>query len=109
MYHKLTKIKHIYTIHKKTINLLNNTKNTTKPIPFTKNTYVPPKHLTNYITKFHTLLNNHNLNYNIFNHINTNILHIHPTLNIYNPQQKILIKQISNNIITLTTKYNNLL
>ncbi|MDE9453899.1 D-2-hydroxyglutarate dehydrogenase YdiJ [Xenorhabdus bovienii] len=107
--HHLVDIERIYAMRKKSVGLLGNSKGAAKPIPFVEDTCVPPQHLADYIVEFRQLLDSHQLNYGMFGHVDAGVLHVRPALDMCDPQQEILMKQISDEIVRLTAKYGGLL
>ncbi|WP_338805202.1 FAD-binding and (Fe-S)-binding domain-containing protein [Xenorhabdus griffiniae] len=107
--HDLRDIERIYAMRKKSVGLLGNSKGPAKPIPFVEDTCVPPQHLADYIAEFRQLLDNHQLNYGMFGHVDAGVLHVRPALDMCDPQQEILMKQISDEVVHLTAKYGGLL
>ncbi|MEX0632604.1 hypothetical protein M8494_12885 [Serratia ureilytica] len=98
----------IYNMRKKAAGLLGNAKGRAKPIPFAEDTCVPPQHLADYIVEFRQLLDDHNLSYGMFGHVDAGVLHVRRRL-ICDPQQEVLMKQISDRVVALTAKYGGLL
>ena len=96
-------------MRKKAVGLLANTKGLAKPIPFVEDTCVPPEHLADYIAEFRALLDRNNLAYGMFGHVDAGVLHIRPVMDMFDPQQEVLMKQISDQIVQLTAKYGGLL
>lgn len=107
--HDLADINRIYGMRKKAVGLLGNAKGAAKPIPFVEDTCVPPEHLADYIAEFRALLDGYQLDYGMFGHVDAGVLHVRPALNMCDPQQEILMKQISDQIVKLTAKYGGLL
>ncbi|EKT57382.1 oxidase [Providencia sneebia DSM 19967] len=107
--HDLEDINRIYNMRKKAVGLLGNSKGAAKPIPFVEDTCVPPEHLADYIVEFRKLLDNHQLNYGMFGHVDAGVLHVRPALDMCDPVQEALMKQISDEIVALTAKYGGLL
>lgn len=105
----LTGIERIYGMRKKAVGLLGNAKGAAKPIPFAEDTCVPPEHLADYIAEFRALLDSHNLSYGMFGHVDAGVLHVRPALDMCDPQQELLMKQISDDVVALTAKYGGLL
>lgn len=106
---ELSGIERIYAMRKKAVGLLGNSKGAAKPIPFVEDTCVPPEHLADYITEFRALLDSHQLEYGMFGHVDAGVLHVRPALDMCSPEQEILMKQISDDIVALTAKYGGLL
>lgn len=107
--HELADINRIYAMRKKAVGLLGNAKGQAKPIPFVEDTCVPPEHLADYITEFRALLDGHQLDYGMFGHVDAGVLHVRPALDMCSPQQEVLMKSISDEIVALTAKYGGLL
>ncbi|MFV0547734.1 MAG: FAD-binding and (Fe-S)-binding domain-containing protein [Limnobaculum xujianqingii] len=105
----LADIERIYAMRKKAVGLLGNAKGLAKPIPFAEDTCVPPQHLADYISEFRALLDSHNLAYGMFGHVDAGVLHVRPALDMCDPQQELLMKQLSDQIVALTAKYGGLL
>lgn len=102
-------IERIYAMRKKAVGLLGNAKGRAKPIPFVEDTCVPPQHLADYIAEFRALLDGHNLSYGMFGHVDAGVLHVRPALDMCDPQQEMLMKQISDEVVALTARYGGLL
>ncbi len=68
---------------------------------------VPPEHLADYIVEFRALLDSHNLNYGMFGHVDAGY-YMSVLLDMCDPQQEVLMKQISDEIVALTAKYGGL-
>ncbi|MFG0647844.1 D-2-hydroxyglutarate dehydrogenase YdiJ [Leclercia adecarboxylata] len=106
---ELAGIERIYAMRKKAVGLLGNAKGAAKPIPFAEDTCVPPENLADYIVEFRALLNSHGLSYGMFGHVDAGVLHVRPALDMCDPQQEILMKQISDEVVALTARYGGLL
>lgn len=106
---ELAGIERIYAMRKKAVGLLGNAKGAAKPIPFAEDTCVPPEHLADYIVEFRALLDSHGLSYGMFGHVDAGVLHVRPALDMCDPQQEILMKRISDEVVALTAKYGGLL
>ncbi|AIR66154.1 FAD-binding and (Fe-S)-binding domain-containing protein [Cedecea neteri] len=106
---ELAGIEKIYGMRKKAVGLLGNAKGQAKPIPFAEDTCVPPQHLADYIVEFRALLDSHNLSYGMFGHVDAGVLHVRPALDMCDPQQEMLMKSISDDVVALTAKYGGLL
>ncbi len=106
---ELAGIERIYGMRKKAVGLLGNARGAAKPIPFAEDTCVPPEHLADYIVEFRALLDSHGLSYGMFGHVDAGVLHVRPALDMCDPQQEMLMKQISDDVVALTAKYGGLL
>ncbi|MDG6895925.1 D-2-hydroxyglutarate dehydrogenase YdiJ [Volucribacter amazonae] len=105
----LASIERIYAMRKKAVGLLGNAKGNAKPIPFVEDTCVPPENLADYIAEFRGLLDQHQLDYGMFGHVDAGVLHVRPALDLCDPQQVQLFKQISDQVVELTLKYGGLI
>lgn len=45
----------------------------------------------------------------MFGHVDAGVLHVRPALDMCDPQQEVLMKQISDDVVALTAKYGGLL
>lgn len=106
---ELDGIERIYNMRKKAVGLLGNAKGRAKPIPFVEDTAVPPENLADYIVEFRALLDGHGLSYGMFGHVDAGVLHVRPALDMCDPQQEMLMKQISDEVVALTARYGGLL
>lgn len=70
---------------------------------------MPPEHLADYIAEFRALLDGHGLSYGMFGHVDAGVLHVRPALDMCDPQQEMLMKRISDDVVALTAKYGGLL
>lgn len=106
---QLSDINKIYAMRKKAVGLLGKTTSSAKPIPFTEDTCVPPENLADYINEFRQLLDDKGLRYGMFGHVDTGVLHVRPALDICDPSQERLMREISDKVVGLTAKYKGLM
>jgi FAD/FMN-containing dehydrogenase/Fe-S oxidoreductase len=99
----------IYAMRKKAVGLLGNTAGRRKPVAFTEDTAVPPEHLADYIMEFRALLDDHNLTYGMFGHVDCGVLHVRPALDLCDPEQELVLREISDQVVALTAKYGGLM
>ncbi|WP_018691732.1 D-2-hydroxyglutarate dehydrogenase YdiJ [Algicola sagamiensis] len=105
----LASIQRIYAMRKKAVGLLGNAKGTQKPIAFAEDTAVPPENLADFIMAFRDLLDAKNLDYGMFGHVDAGVLHVRPALDMCDPQQEVLLREISDEVVALTAKYGGLM
>ncbi len=91
----LAAIQQIYAMRKKAVGLLGNAKGAQKPVPFTEDTAVPPENLADFIMEFRALLDSHGLSYGMFGHVDAGVLHVRPALDMCDPAQEKLLRQVS--------------
>ncbi|GAB3340746.1 FAD-binding and (Fe-S)-binding domain-containing protein [Chromohalobacter beijerinckii] len=99
----------VYAMRKRAVGLLGNAKGEKRPIPFVEDTAVPPEHLADYIAEFRALLDAHGLAYGMFGHVDAGVLHVRPAIDMKDPAQEALIREISDQVATLTQRYHGLL
>ncbi|MDP5214443.1 FAD-binding and (Fe-S)-binding domain-containing protein [Pseudoalteromonas tunicata] len=99
----------IYTMRKKSVGLLGNTKGQQKPLAFAEDTAVPPENLADFIVEFRSLLDSHNLHYGMFGHVDAGVLHVRPALDMCDPIQEKLLRTVSDQVVKLTAKYGGLM
>lgn len=99
----------IYTMRKKAVGLLGNTEGAKKPQAFAEDTAVPPENLAEYIMEFRALLDGLNLDYGMFGHVDAGVLHVRPALDMCDPQQEVLLREVSDKVVALTAKYNGVM
>ncbi len=76
---------------------------------FTEDTAVPPESLADFIMEFRALLDGHGLDYGMFGHVDAGVLHVRPALDLCDPEQEVLLRRISDQVVALTAKYGGLM
>ncbi|ABD88267.1 D-2-hydroxyglutarate dehydrogenase YdiJ [Rhodopseudomonas palustris] len=99
----------IWAMRKKSVGLLGNMHGDKRPIPFVEDTAVPPENLADYIAEFRALLDAHGLVYGMFGHVDAGVLHVRPAIDMKDPAQEPLIREITEQVVQLTEKYGGLL
>lgn len=105
----LPSIETIYTMRKKSVGLLGNAEGRKKPVAFVEDTAVPPESLADFIMEFRALLDAHGLDYGMFGHVDAGVLHVRPALDLCDPEQEVLLRRISDQVVALTAKYGGLM
>ncbi|WP_017429991.1 D-2-hydroxyglutarate dehydrogenase YdiJ [Vreelandella jeotgali] len=102
-------IQRVYAMRKRAVGLLGNAGGEKRPIPFVEDTAVPPEHLADYIADFRAVLDRHALEYGMFGHVDAGVLHVRPAIDMKDPDQARLIREISDEVAELTHRYHGLL
>ncbi|USD38940.1 FAD-binding and (Fe-S)-binding domain-containing protein [Ferrimonas sp. SCSIO 43195] len=102
-------IARVYQMRKKAVGLLGNAKGARKPIAFAEDTAVPPEQLADFIMEFRALLDGHQLRYGMFGHVDAGVLHVRPALDMCDPADEVLLRQVSDEVAALTRKYGGLM
>jgi FAD/FMN-containing dehydrogenase/Fe-S oxidoreductase len=106
---QLEDVERIYAMRKKAVGLLGNVAGFAKPIPFVEDTAVPPECLADYIGEFRALLDEQQLQYGMFGHVDAGVLHVRPAIDLCEPQTMQRIKQLSDAVMTLTQRYGGVI
>ncbi|MDH4573681.1 D-2-hydroxyglutarate dehydrogenase YdiJ [Salinicola acroporae] len=102
-------ISRVYAMRKRAVGLLGNARGEQRPIPFVEDTAVPPESLADYIAEFRQLLDARGLAYGMFGHVDAGVLHVRPAIDMKDPDQARLIREISDEVAALTQRYGGLL
>lgn len=104
-----TEVNKIWAMRKKSVGLLGNAKGESRPVPFVEDTAVPPENLADFIMEFRAVLDSKNLKYGMFGHVDAGVLHVRPALDIKNPFEEKMVREITDKVVALVRKYNGLL
>ncbi|MBZ5489267.1 FAD-binding oxidoreductase, partial [Halomonas aquamarina] len=85
----------VYAMRKRSVGLLGNVQGEQRPLPFVEDTAVPPEHLADFIAEFRAALDARGLAYGMFGHVDAGVLHVRPALDMKDPAQEALIREIS--------------
>ncbi|QEA40403.1 FAD-binding oxidoreductase [Pistricoccus aurantiacus] len=99
----------VYAMRKRAVGLLGNVQGEKRPIPFVEDTAVPPENLANYIAEFRELLDARGLAYGMFGHVDAGVLHVRPAMDMKDPSQAAMVREISDQVAELTQRYHGLL
>ena len=102
-------IQRVYAMRKRAVGLLGNAKGEKRPIPFVEDTAVPPEHLADFIAEFRAALDARELDYGMFGHVDAGVLHVRPAIDMKDPAQEQLIREVSDEVADLTHRYGGLL
>ena len=102
-------IANLWELRKKGVGLLGNTKGERKPIAFVEDTAFSPSHLASYIREFKALLNEYQLDYAMYGHVDVGCLHVRPSLDMKVPKDEALIRELSDKVVALVRKYGGVM
>lgn len=106
---ELSDISKVYGMRKKAVGLLGKSDSLAKPVAFAEDTCVPPENLADFIIEFRQLLDDKDLRYGMFGHVDTGVLHVRPALDLCDPEQEQLMRELSDKVVALTAKYKGLM
>jgi FAD/FMN-containing dehydrogenase/Fe-S oxidoreductase len=104
-----TEVTAIWDMRKKSVGLLGNMQGDKRPIAFVEDTAVPPENLADYIAEFRATLDARGLAYGMFGHVDAGVLHVRPAIDMKDPAQEALIREITEDVVRITRKYGGLL
>ena len=104
-----TAVNKIWGMRKKAVGLLGNAQGEARPIPFVEDTAVPPEHLAEFIREFRAALDKRGLAYGMFGHVDAGVLHVRPAIDMKDPTQEKLVREVTDEVVALTQKYHGLL
>ncbi|HTV20753.1 MAG TPA: FAD-binding and (Fe-S)-binding domain-containing protein [Polyangiaceae bacterium] len=99
----------LWALRKKGVGLLGNVQGERRPVPFVEDTAVPPERLADYIRDFRAILDRHGLRYGMFGHVDVGCLHVRPALNLRDPKDAALLRQLSDEVTKLVKSYGGVL
>ncbi|WP_027283111.1 D-2-hydroxyglutarate dehydrogenase YdiJ [Roseomonas gilardii] len=99
----------IWGMRKRAVGLLGNMAGERRPIPFVEDTAVPPERLADYIAEFRALLDARGLAYGMFGHVDAGVLHVRPAIDMKDPAQAPMIREVSDAVAALTQRHGGLL
>ena len=99
----------LWELRKKGAGLLGNQSGNRKPIAFIEDTAVPPSCLYSYIREFKALLNEYQLDYAMYGHVDVGCVHVRPALDLKGPEDETLIRELSDKVVALVRKYGGVM
>lgn len=96
----------VYGMRKKAVGLLGSAAGSKKLVPFTEDTVVPPENLADYIQEFRALLDSMQVDYGMFGHVDTGLMHVRPALDLTLDSDKEKLVKISHGVVELVKKYS---
>ncbi|PJE79964.1 putative FAD-linked oxidoreductase [invertebrate metagenome] len=102
-------IQALWTMRKQSVGLLGNMEGDARPIPFVEDVAVPPENLAPFIEQFRALLDQHQLHYGMFGHVDAGVLHVRPAIDMKDERQAALVRTISDQVNTLAREHGGVL
>jgi FAD/FMN-containing dehydrogenase/Fe-S oxidoreductase len=102
-------VERIWVMRKRAVGLLGNMQGDRRPIPFVEDTAVPPENLADYIAEFRGALDRRGLVYGMFGHVDAGVLHVRPAIDMKDPEQEKLIRDVTSEVVRITRRYHGLL
>jgi FAD/FMN-containing dehydrogenase/Fe-S oxidoreductase len=105
-----TEINLLWELRKKSVGLISKKQQgTRRPIPFVEDTAVPPERLADYIREFKHILDQHQLIYGMYGHVDAGCVHVRPALDLKQTDDEALFKNISDAVAKLVEKFGGVM
>ncbi len=102
-------IQGIWEMRKRAVGLLGNGAGRARPVPFIEDCAVPPERLADFVAEFRALLDAHGLEYGMYGHVDAGVLHVRPAMDLVDPAQEPLLRELTEAVAALAAKYGGLL
>jgi FAD/FMN-containing dehydrogenase/Fe-S oxidoreductase len=102
-------VERIWAMRKKGVGLLGNMQGDKRPIAFVEDAAVPPENLADFIAEFRAALDRRGLAYGMFGHVDAGVLHVRPAIDLKDPEQQRLIREVTEEVVTIAKKHGGLL
>jgi FAD/FMN-containing dehydrogenase/Fe-S oxidoreductase len=99
----------LWTLRKRGAALLGSTPGRRRPIPFVEDTAVPPELLADFIREFRSILDEYDLTYGFYGHVDVGCLHVRPALDMRDPDDEVILRRISDRVGRLVERYGGVL
>jgi FAD/FMN-containing dehydrogenase/Fe-S oxidoreductase len=99
----------LWNLRKRAVGLLGKLPDNKKGVAFVEDTAVPPQNLAAYVADFRRVLEQHQLEYGMYGHADAGVLHVRPVLDLMQPQQRKLIRKISDIVAQLALQHGGVL
>jgi FAD/FMN-containing dehydrogenase/Fe-S oxidoreductase len=99
----------LWDLRKGGVGLLGSTPGDRKPLPFVEDTVVDPRVLPEYVADFRAILDEYGLRYGMFGHIDVGCLHVRPALNLCDPEDERIMREITDRVAKLAQSYGGML
>ncbi len=99
----------LWGLRKRAVGLLGRLHDGYQGIAFVEDSAVPAHNLVSYIKGFRQILDQHGLQYGMYGHADAGVLHVRPALDMTRPEQRALIRVISDQIAQLALDHQGVL
>ena len=98
-------INRLWDLRKAGLGVLTNTLSSRKPVGVVEDTAVAPERLPEYLEEFEQMMQRHGLSCVYYGHISTGELHLRPILDLKQPHDRQLFRQVAEETALLVRKY----
>ncbi|MGN8160128.1 FAD-binding and (Fe-S)-binding domain-containing protein [Salinisphaera sp. SWV1] len=99
----------LWDLRKGGVGLLGSAPGARKPLPFVEDTVVDPRVLADYVIDFRAILDEYGVSYGMFGHIDVGCLHVRPALDLTDPDDERIMREITDRVAKLAESYGGLL
>lgn len=99
----------VWAMRKRAVGLLGNMQGEARPVPFVEDVAVPPQQLAAFIKRFRQLLDEHELKYGMFGHVDAGVIHVRPALDMRDESSIKVVRHITDEVVKLTREYGGVL
>ena len=99
----------IWEMRKRAVGLLGNGAGRARPVPFIEDCAVPPERLADFVGELREMLDRHGLQYGMYGHVDAGVMHCRPALDLVDPAQEHLVRELTELTVALTDRYGGLL
>lgn len=102
-------IKSLWSIRSLAVGLAGKIPGRGKPVAFIEDAIVPPESLADFVSDLQQLLEQENLQYAMYGHVDVGCIHVRPALDLQQESDRQKIRPITQQVIKLLSKYNGIL
>ena len=102
-------INQLWSIRSLAVGLAGKIPGASKPVAFIEDAIVPPEYLADFVADLEQMLDERQLNYAMYGHVDVGCIHVRPALNMQNESNRQMVRPITDEVITLLNKYNGIL
>jgi FAD/FMN-containing dehydrogenase/Fe-S oxidoreductase len=99
----------LWTIRSLAVGLAGKMPGQGKPVAFVEDAIVPPENLADFVADLQQMLEQENLEYAMYGHVDVGCIHVRPSLDLQQISDRQKIRPITEKVITLLKKYNGIL
>ncbi|MCA9296604.1 MAG: FAD-binding oxidoreductase, partial [Phycisphaerales bacterium] len=98
-----------WTLRKRSVGILGALPGRRKPVAFVEDTVVPPTNLRAFVREFRAILDENDLLYGMFGHVDVGVLHVRPALDMRDVEDVARIRTISDRVAHLVRSYGGVI
>lgn len=104
-----SQINQLWSIRSSAVGLIGRLPGKNKPVAFIEDAIVPPENLASLVADLQLELDQQNLNYAMYGHVDVGCIHIRPALNMQKSADRAKIRPLTQMLIQLLNKYHGIL